>query len=94
MKLALTSEELAAVREYALRSEDCEQLSEREFVMDFYDLEQPVTLDLVLEQDGARVDGAAYLAYDDAMDGWYMRESIETEAEVRRALCQAGVLEK
>lgn len=90
MKLKLNAEQEAALRAYLERSEDAEKLTEREFVADLYDIEPPVTLDLVFVRGGVAVDGAASLLYDEEMDGWYMGDRLETPEQVFDALSRAG----
>ncbi len=93
MKLNLTPAQLAALRGFLADYEDAESLSEREYVVDLYDIEKPVSLDLVFEKNGVAVDGAAELLYDAEEDGWYMGRRLEDPADVQTALEQAGALE-
>ena len=94
MKLNLTAGEEAALRAFLENCEDAEGLSEREYVVDLYDIECPVSLDLVFVKGGVAVDGAAELKYAADEDGWYMGERLEDPSDVRRALEQAGALGK
>ena len=94
MTLQLSSAENAALRRFLAACDDAESLSADEWVLDLYEIETPLSLNLVLQKDGsARVDGAAALLYDEAMDGWYMGERTEDAAIVREALVQAGALD-
>jgi hypothetical protein len=52
-----------------------------------------VSLDLVFVKGGVVVDGAAELEYDEAQDGWYMGERLDSPEAVREALEQAGALQ-
>ena len=90
MRIKLTEEREAALRAFLERNEDAEQLSTREYVVDLYDIERPVSLDLVFVKGGVAVDGAAELLYDEEQDGWYMGRRLEEVEEVRRALEEAG----
>lgn len=92
MKLKLTAQEEAALRAFLANCEDAEGLSAREYVVDLYDLDRPVSLDLVFVKGGVAIDGAAVLKYDEAQDGWYMGERLEQPEDVRAALEQAGAL--
>lgn len=92
MRLKLTEEQSAALRAFLDGSEDAEQLSAREYVADLYDIERPVSLDLVFVKGGVAVDGAAELKYDAEQDGWYMGERLERPEEVLDALARAGAL--
>lgn len=92
MKLSLTAAQLAALTAFLSSFEDCEQLSAREYVLDLYDLEPPMSLDLILEKDGISVEGAAQLCFDEEMDGWYIGARVESAEAVRAALVAAGAL--
>ena len=92
MKIKLTQSQEEALRAFLEGFEDAEQLSTREYVVDMYDIPQPVSLDLVFVKGGVAVDGAAELKYDEAQDGWYMGQRLESQEEVRAALEQAGAL--
>ena len=93
MKLKLTAEELNNLRAFLEKCEDAEKLTEKEYVVDLYDLEKPVSMDLVFIKSGVAVDGAAVLEYDEEMDGWYMGERIEQPEAVYAALEQAGAFQ-
>ena len=90
MRIRLTQEREAALRAFLQASEDAEQLSAREYVVDLYDIERPVSLDLVFVKGGVAVDGAAELKYDEELDGWYMGQRLEDPEEVERALTEGG----
>ena len=92
MKLNLNPAQDAALRAFLQTCEDAEQLSEREFVLDLYDLQRPISLDLVFVRGGVAVDGAAELKYDDEQDGWYMGDRLERPEDVLKALEDAGAL--
>ena len=92
MRLKLTEEQSAVLRAFLDGSEDAEQLSAREYVADLYDIERPVSLDLVFVKGGVAVDGAAELKYDAEQDGWYMGERLERPEDVLDALARAGAL--
>ena len=94
MKLVLSEAQISSLRAFLEASEDAEQLSAREYVVDLYDIERPVSLDIVFVKDGIGIDGAAELKYDEGEDGWYMGERLERSEEVLAALVQAGALEK
>ena len=93
MKIKLTAEEFSAVKNFLNTFEDSEQLSEKEYVVDLYDIEPPISLDLSLGKDCLFVDGAAELLFDEEMDGWYMGERIEQPEAVYAALEQAGAFQ-
>ena len=92
MRIKLTQTQEEALRAFLDNCEDAEQLSTREYVVDLYDISQPVSLDLVFVKGGVAVDGAAELKYDAEQDGWYMGERLDNPEAVRAALVQAGAL--
>ncbi|HIS03059.1 MAG TPA: hypothetical protein IAA75_04010 [Candidatus Pullichristensenella avicola] len=92
MMLSLNKQELAALRAFLDGNADCEALSESEYVADLYDLEAPMSLDLVFCEHGVRIDGACLLAYDEGMEGYYICEAVAAPEQVRRALTEAGAL--
>ena len=91
MKLKLNEAQEQALRAFLDGCEDAEKLSEREYVVDLYDIARPVSLDLLFLKDAVAVDGAAELKYDAEQDGWYMGERIENAQEVAEALREAEV---
>ena len=90
MLLPLSEKEAASLRAFLEANADCEAQAENEYVADLYDLEAPMTLDLVFVKGGVRVDGACLLAYDEEMDGYYIGEPVLEMETVRRALMEAG----
>ena len=92
MKLKLTEAQEAALKAFLEECTDAEQLSGREYVVDLYDVEKPVSLDLVFVKGGVAVDGAAELKYDAEQDGWYMGERLEEPAAVMAVLVEAGAI--
>lgn len=92
MKIPMTAEQLSALKSFLTRFEDSEQLSDSEYVLDLYDLEPPLSLDLSIGKNCLFVDGAATLLFDEEMDGWYIGERIEDAGSILRALTEAGAL--
>lgn len=92
MKIALTAEQLAELKTFLNTFEDSEQLSEKEYVVDLYDIEPPISLDVSLGKNCLFVDGAAELLFDEEMDGWYIGQRIEEAEPVLRALREAGAI--
>lgn len=90
MLLPLSKKEAASLRAFLEANADCEAQAENEYVADLYDLEAPMTLDLVFVKGGVRVDGACLLAYDEEMEGYYIGEPVLEMETVRRALMEAG----
>ena len=94
MKIALTPEQLNTIKAFLDRFPDSEALSEREYVLDLYDLAQPVSIDLTLQRDGLFIEGAAELLFNDEMDGWYIGNRIEDCDAILSALREAGAFDK
>ena len=92
MKIKLNEAQDRALRAFLTDNPDAEQLSAREYVVDLYDIDPPVSLDLVFVKGGIGVDGAAELLFDEALDGWYMGERLETPEQVRDALVRSGAI--
>lgn len=94
MRIKLNDAQVDALKAFLEASEDAEQLSAREYVVDLYDIDRPISLDMVFVKGGIGVDGAAELKYDEAQDGWYMGERLDDPEEVLDALAQAGAIER
>lgn len=86
MLLKIPKERLEA---FLRGNEDCEALSEDEYVADLYDVEPPITVNLRLSPKGAEILAAARLLFDEEQDGWYMGERIEDEDELTQAFLHA-----
>lgn len=74
-----------ALKTFLENCEDAEMLSEGEYVVDLFDTDAPVTVNLKFEKGACQVLAAAYLLYDEAQDGWYMGERIEDGEEISKA---------
>ena len=94
MRLELNEAQRNALKAFLEKSDDAEQLSAREYVADLYDIERPISLDLVFVKDGVGVDGAAVLKFDEEQDGWYMGERLDSAEAVLDALVEAGAIER
>jgi hypothetical protein len=92
LRIKLNEAQESALRAFLQDNPDAEALSAREYVVDLYEIEPPVSLDLVFVKGGIGVDGAAELLYDEELDGWYMGERLETPERVRAALVEAGAI--
>ena len=92
MLLPLNENERNRLRAFLAAIADCVALSEVEYVAVLYDLEAPMSMDLVFVKDGVRVDGACLLGYDEEMEGYYISEPVAELKVVRRALEEAGAL--
>lgn len=92
MKIALNAQELSALKTFLNQFEDSEQLSDSEYVVDLFDIEPPISIDLTLMKDAVRIEGAAELKFDEEMDGWYIGDRLAEPEAVRAALAKAGAL--
>ena len=83
MKLELTAVQKEKLLNYLNQDPDCEQLSAAEYVADFYDVDSPATVNFLITDKGdVDVGAAAQLLYDEAEDGWYMGDRLETPEAV------------
>ena len=79
MKITLTAEELQKLRT-EIQDEDGEN------ILDAYEPEPAFTMEFEYTKDGVDVLAAAYLAYDEGMDGWYLADRIEDAAKIRELI--------
>ena len=92
MRIRLNPEEKQALLAYMEASEDCEKITEHEWVADIYDIETPISVDFVFKKDSLFADGAEYLSYDEEMDGYYMSGTVENADRLIEILRGAGAL--
>lgn len=92
MHIRLNEKEVAHLKDFLKTFEDAEQLSAREYVIDLYDNQTPVTMNFVFVKTGIGVDGAAELKYSEEEKAFYMSTRIEDPAVIRGALEEAGAL--
>lgn len=92
MKINLTQFQINALREYLAASPDCEALPGGEWVADIYETDTPITITLALTADGAEIEGAEYLLFDDESDGWYMASPVESAEKLTEILLAAGAI--
>ena len=70
-------------------NEDAEALAQGEYVVDLYEEEPPITINLRIDDEKVFVLAAAQLLYDEEQDGWYMGERIEDGEEISKAFHDA-----
>ncbi len=70
-------------------NEDAEALAQGEYVVDLYEEEPPITINLRIDDEKVFVLAAAQLLYDEEQDGWYMGERVEDEELITRAFIRA-----
>ncbi|MEE1200959.1 MAG: hypothetical protein U0L09_09935 [Christensenellales bacterium] len=94
MKITLTETQFQTFMDFLSACEDCEALSEKEYVIDLYDAEPPVSMDITLGKNILFVDGAAELIFSEEMDGWYIGRRIENTGKIMELLCAAGAIKR
>ena len=75
MKIHLTEDELQKLRAEA-------EGDGGETILDAYEPEPAFTMEFDYIKDGIDVLAAAFLAYDQPMDGWYLADRIEDKAQL------------
>jgi hypothetical protein len=75
MKITLTAEELQKLRA-EIQDEDGES------ILDAYEPEPAFTMEFEYTLGGVDVLAAAYLAFDEGLDGWYLTDRIEDAARL------------
>ena len=78
-----------ALEDWLAACPDAEDLGEREYTVDQYDAETPLSIDLQFTKNGAEVLAALTMRYDDELDGWFLDQRVEDAALVERMLQSA-----
>ena len=94
MKFAMSGEELARLTEALRANDDCEEAGDGSFIVDLYEPEPAVSLELYIEKGGIAITAVGLLSYSKELDGWYMTERTENEDEINAALERALSAEK
>jgi hypothetical protein len=81
MKIELTGAELSLLRGALAENGGP---PEGDCVLDAYEPEPAFTMEFEFVQGGIDVLAAAYMAYDEPMDGWYLTERIEDAGLIAR----------
>ena len=69
--------------------EDAEAVGSDEYVVDLYDVSQPVSLDIAVSEKGCSALAALRLCYDEEADGWYLGDSVDDPALIAALLNEA-----
>ena len=77
MKFAMSGEELARLTEALRANDDCEEAGDGSFIVDLYEPEPAVSLELYIEKGGIAITAVGLLSYSKELDGWYMSDRIE-----------------
>lgn len=86
MRIQWSEEKIQALKSALDNVEDAQQTGPEEYVVDLYDAEPPLTLELAFEGGQVRVLAAETMAYDQQMDGWYLAGPVDDGAAVEKAL--------
>ena len=79
----------ARLRAFLEGSEDAEALGGGEYTVDLYDVDTPVSMDILFDKKGVDVLAALELLYDEGEDGWYLGEKIKDAERLAALLNQA-----
>jgi len=91
MKIDLSPALTEQLKAFLAAFEDAEALNDNEYVVDLYDVSDPMSLDIVFTPKGeVRLDGAEVLSYSEEMDGYYLSAPIKDVDRVVKALQEAG----
>ncbi len=69
--------------------EDCEMISDGEYVVDLFTETPPLTLNIRVSDSTVTALAAAALIYSDDEDGWYMGDRVEDANAIAEALRRA-----
>ena len=93
MKLHLNATQRDALLKYLNDSPDAEQLGAHEYVADFYDVDTPLTINILApDGDDIEIVAAAQLLYSEEQDGWYMGARIEDETVILNVLAASAAI--
>ena len=85
----LVNVDAARLRAFLEGSEDAEALGGGEYTVDLYDVDTPVSMDILLSKKGVDVLAALELIYDEGEDGWYLGEKIKDAERLAALLGEA-----
>ena len=86
MSIPWSEEKIRALRAAVDQLEDAQATGPDEYVVDLYQREPPMTLELAFEAGRLLVLAAQTMAYDAQLDGWYLDRPVEDAVEVEEAL--------
>lgn len=86
MLIHLTGERIAALRALFDNSPDAQATGVNEYVVDFYEVDPPISAELALAPDGINVLAAETMAFDEEMRGWYLAGPVTRPEPIERAL--------
>ena len=78
-----------ALEDWLSTCPDAEDLGEREYTVDLYDVETPLSIELQLTDKGVELLAALTMRYDDELDGWFLDQRVEDADLVERMLQSA-----
>ncbi len=86
MRINIDSDRLRAFLDAC---EDAEALGGGEYTVDLYEVSEPVSMDLLIDQKGVDVLAALELKYDQEQDGWYLGEKLKDADKLAALLNEA-----
>ena len=86
MSIPWSEGKIRALRAALDQMEDAQATGPDEYVVDLYQREPPMTLELAFEAGRLLVLAAQTMAYDAQLDGWYLDRPVEDTVEVEEAL--------
>ena len=85
MSIPWSEGKIRALRAALDQMEDAQATGPDEYVVDLYQREPPMTLELAFEAGRLLVLAAQTMAYDAQLDGWYLDRPVEDAVEVEEA---------
>ena len=80
----------ARLRTFLDSCEDAEALGGNEYTVDLYDVDTPISMDILFDKKrGVDVLAALELLYDEGEDGWYLGEKIKDADRLSALLTEA-----
>lgn len=79
----------ARLKAFLASCEDAEDLGGGEYTVDLYDVEKPISLDILIDKKGVDILAALEMLYDEEQDGWYLGEKIKDTALLEKLIGEA-----
>ncbi len=86
MRIPWSEEKIRALRAALDQMEDAQPTGPDEYVVDLYQREPPLTVELAFDEGQLVVLAAQTMAYDAQLDGWYLDQQVQDPAQVDQAL--------